>query len=245
MGHLRALLILVLAVATLAECKAIKPKIKRDLRSSRLTKPWRQDTGVGFISDVGTAGGNFLAKPRSASCTQEGFFPQPGNCTSFIRCVDFSGTGRYFSVYRFTCPFGTVFDDDLDVCNHPWAVKNPPECAGGTPNLPGSVVTVSSSSVTSSQSSLDITDPPTTLTTLSSTVTEPQSNITTLSSTITEPPTTTTTVSSTITEPSTTITTLSSTITETTPTQITVTETATPTITTTGVTNQSFIFDSD
>ena len=31
-----------------------------------------------------------------------------------------TGAG-YFQKYTFSCPAGTVFDENISVCNHPWA----------------------------------------------------------------------------------------------------------------------------
>merc|ERR1712020_347189 len=53
-------------------------------------------------------------------CSSNGFFRHPEDCTRFYRCVDLTGRG-YFQKYTFSCPVGTVFDEDVSVCNHPWA----------------------------------------------------------------------------------------------------------------------------
>merc|ERR1711936_1076835 len=53
-------------------------------------------------------------------CTSNGFFRHPDDCTRFYRCVDLTGRG-YFQTYTFSCPVGTVFDENVSVCNHPWA----------------------------------------------------------------------------------------------------------------------------
>merc|ERR1711997_984754 len=53
-------------------------------------------------------------------CTSNGFFRHPDDCTRFYRCVDLTGRG-YFQTYTFSCPVGTVFDETVSVCNHPWA----------------------------------------------------------------------------------------------------------------------------
>merc|ERR1719273_2824508 len=53
-------------------------------------------------------------------CTSNGFFRHPEDCTRFYRCVDLTGKG-YFKKYTFSCPVGTVFDETVSVCNHPWA----------------------------------------------------------------------------------------------------------------------------
>lgn len=66
----------------------------------------------------------------SSVCKYPGFFPTPGSCVNFYRCVDWSGAGAYYTVFQFNCPPGTIFDDDLDICNHiAWTVPKRPECA--------------------------------------------------------------------------------------------------------------------
>ena len=57
---------------------------------------------------------------ESQECTKNGFFRHPEDCTRFYRCVDLTGRG-YFQKYTFSCPVGTVFDENVSVCNHPWA----------------------------------------------------------------------------------------------------------------------------
>ncbi|KAF2366482.1 Chitin binding domain [Trinorchestia longiramus] len=62
-------------------------------------------------------------------CLYPGFFATPGSCVNFYRCVDWTGTGAYYSVFQFNCPPGTIFDDDLDICSHiAWVVPKRPEC---------------------------------------------------------------------------------------------------------------------
>jgi hypothetical protein len=63
----------------------------------------------------------------SPSCTSEGFFPIWNDCTHFYRCVR-SGTG--FSKFVFSCGPGTVWDSDMNTCNHAWAVQRP-DCRQG------------------------------------------------------------------------------------------------------------------
>lgn len=66
---------------------------------------------------------SFLAQSSSATevkCTSNGFFRHPDDCTRFYRCVDLTGRG-YFQIYTFSCPAGTVFDENVSVCNHKWA----------------------------------------------------------------------------------------------------------------------------
>jgi hypothetical protein len=70
-------------------------------------------------------------------CPSAGFFPAPGSCTKFIRCVDFYGTGRRFTTFEFSCGPGTVYDQRILGCNHPRAVPGlscaPGELQAGTP----------------------------------------------------------------------------------------------------------------
>ena len=64
---------------------------------------------------------SFLAvQTESQECRKNGFFRHPEDCTRFYRCVDLTGRG-YFQKYTFSCPVGTVFDENVSVCNHPWA----------------------------------------------------------------------------------------------------------------------------
>lgn len=61
-----------------------------------------------------------LAADKSGECKSNGFFRHPDDCTRFYRCVDLTGAG-FFRKYTFSCPVGTVFDETVSVCNHPWA----------------------------------------------------------------------------------------------------------------------------
>ena len=65
---------------------------------------------------AGTALGFYL----DSTCTSNGFFRNSEDCTRFYRCVDLTGKG-HFRKYDFSCPVGTVFDETVSVCNHPWA----------------------------------------------------------------------------------------------------------------------------
>lgn len=58
-------------------------------------------------------------------CPSEGFFPDPRSCTKFYRCVE---TFHFYYAYEFNCPQGTVFDPDIKVCNHPYAVRASYRC---------------------------------------------------------------------------------------------------------------------
>jgi hypothetical protein len=62
-------------------------------------------------------------QPSASVCRQEGSFRYPTDCRKFYRCVDWSHEGKHFSIFHFDCPEGTVFDEDLQVCNFPWWTK--------------------------------------------------------------------------------------------------------------------------
>ncbi|MFS0513716.1 chitin binding peritrophin-A domain-containing protein [Nostoc sp. UIC 10607] len=64
----------------------------------------------------------------AGKCTSEGFFVNPEDCTKFFRCVDFSQDGKSFTKFDFDCGEGTIFDESISVCNHPWAVSPAPKC---------------------------------------------------------------------------------------------------------------------
>ncbi|XP_072760733.1 uncharacterized protein [Anoplolepis gracilipes] len=53
-------------------------------------------------------------------CTQEDFLADTCDCRKFYRCVD-EGYGK-FKKYEFTCGLGTVWDPEIQGCNHAWAV---------------------------------------------------------------------------------------------------------------------------
>ena len=66
-----------------------------------------------------------LCSAAEPKCKKNGFFRHPEDCTRFYRCVDLTGRG-FYKKYTFSCPVGTVFDETVSVCNHPWAA---PPCA--------------------------------------------------------------------------------------------------------------------
>ena len=72
---------------------------------------------------------NKLSKPSSSICKKSGYFAYPNDCKKFYRCVAtqsivseiFSGSNN-FNIFHFVCPAGTIFDERVQVCNHPRAV---------------------------------------------------------------------------------------------------------------------------
>ncbi|CAH0701195.1 unnamed protein product [Spodoptera exigua] len=65
--------------------------------------------------------------PPNGNCQFSGFMGDPNDCKVFYRCVE-NGKGG-FTKYEFKCGEGTVWDPDLDACNHAWAVKR---CGGSS-----------------------------------------------------------------------------------------------------------------
>ena len=51
-------------------------------------------------------------EPSQNNCKSNGFIPDPNNCQKFYQCLN--GT-----LHTFSCPAGTLFDADMNVCN--WA----------------------------------------------------------------------------------------------------------------------------
>ncbi|XP_045772326.1 mucin-22-like [Maniola jurtina] len=66
-------------------------------------------------------------KPDPVLCHEEGFKADPVQCSAFYRCVK-SSSGK-FTVFKFQCGPGTVYDPDTEVCNHPSNTKRS-ECRG-------------------------------------------------------------------------------------------------------------------
>ncbi|KAL0278584.1 UNVERIFIED_CONTAM: hypothetical protein PYX00_000364 [Menopon gallinae] len=70
-------------------------------------------------------------KNMTIKCEKAGFYPVPGNCKKFYRCVDWDGDkGMRFSVYYFECGEGTIWDPALETCNHEESVYPPRDCSG-------------------------------------------------------------------------------------------------------------------
>ncbi|QIT42990.1 chitin binding domain-containing protein [Streptomyces antibioticus] len=59
--------------------------------------------------------------PVGFECESEGFHGDPDEPQKFHRCVDF-GDGT-FTQFDFWCSPGTIWDQSLTTCNHPWAVS--------------------------------------------------------------------------------------------------------------------------
>ncbi len=68
-------------------------------------------------------------------CTEEGFFRNPTNCKKFYRCVDLWQNGRELTIYHFNCPVGTVFDENVSVCNWPQAAAPCDEKTSEAPTI--------------------------------------------------------------------------------------------------------------
>ena len=80
------------------------------------------------------------SKPTAAICTKSGYFAYPNDCKKFYRCVAtqnlvseviFNGSQK-FNIFYFVCPAGTIFDERVQVCNHPRvAICNTNNIEGG------------------------------------------------------------------------------------------------------------------
>lgn len=90
-------------------------------------------------------------------CTKEGYFPYPGNCRKFYRCVDWDHKGQKFSVFYFDCPAGTIFDPSINICNHEDSVYPPRNCndtSDSTTSLPSTVESTTLNETTSEISTI-------------------------------------------------------------------------------------------
>lgn len=67
------------------------------------------------------------ARREPIICSSDGFKADPHDCTVFYRCMK-SGSGKY-TIFRFQCGPGTIYDIDSEVCNHPRSTKRS-ECGG-------------------------------------------------------------------------------------------------------------------
>lgn len=71
-----------------------------------------------------------IKKPNSSICKKTGYFSYPNDCKRFYRCVAtnrivsevFNGSA-HFNIFHFACPAGTIFDERVQVCNHPRVAK--------------------------------------------------------------------------------------------------------------------------
>lgn len=63
-------------------------------------------------------------------CPESGFFQDADDCQKFYRCAELpTETGSITQRYEFMCPPGTVFDENISVCNHANAVEQvSPQC---------------------------------------------------------------------------------------------------------------------
>ncbi|CAG9584672.1 unnamed protein product [Danaus chrysippus] len=90
-------------------------KIKKELTTSSYTSLSTEHTLLS--SSI-----NDSWKLLNNICTQSGFMGDPNDCKKFYRCVD-NGQGSY-TKYEFSCGQGTLWDSEIEACNHAWAVKS-------------------------------------------------------------------------------------------------------------------------
>ncbi|KAK8738778.1 hypothetical protein OTU49_003669 [Cherax quadricarinatus] len=71
-------------------------------------------------------------------CPVVGFYNHPRNCSRFYRCVDFTGTGKFFVRYVFECPSGHTFSVQAatcipSICRRQGPVITPVQTSNGSP----------------------------------------------------------------------------------------------------------------
>ncbi|CAG9786148.1 unnamed protein product [Diatraea saccharalis] len=72
---------------------------------------------------------------QKIKCEKAGYYANPDDCKKFYRCVDWDGNGEKFSVFHFECGEGTIWDPQLDTCNHEDSVYPPRNCSGQSENM--------------------------------------------------------------------------------------------------------------
>ncbi|CAG5050536.1 unnamed protein product [Parnassius apollo] len=86
--------------------------------------PWTSFTNQFLVTTVSS----YLNSQHSNECTYNGFIGDYEDCRKFYRCVNNQKGG--FVKYEFMCSESTIWDDDTQSCNHPWAVRRR-RCARG------------------------------------------------------------------------------------------------------------------
>lgn len=80
--------------------------------SKKVEDHWSKTTSVPKIT---------TSSKNTVICSTDGFTGDTENCKKFYRCV---GNQRgVFLRYEFFCSEPTVWDEEIQSCNHPWAVK--------------------------------------------------------------------------------------------------------------------------
>ncbi|XP_026317509.1 uncharacterized protein LOC113228424 [Hyposmocoma kahamanoa] len=103
---------LFLPILLLCSCLAATSHISNDTIADDI----RQPRVSGRIVKLYTG-----PRPEPIYCSGEGFQPDPTNCATFYRCV--KSSTQKFTVFRFQCGPGTVYDPETEVCNHPRSTK--------------------------------------------------------------------------------------------------------------------------
>ncbi|GBP34027.1 hypothetical protein EVAR_94038_1 [Eumeta japonica] len=78
--------------------------------------------GHGYHTYTVTSTSTYHYSDKTDICTKEGFVGDPDNCKKFYRCVN--NEGRGFIQYEFSCGEGTIWDSEINSCNHEKDVKN-------------------------------------------------------------------------------------------------------------------------
>ncbi len=98
---------------------------------TKLTSPTNPTNNLYLAIDISLSPSNTLTT-AAPTCTEEGFHPNPKDCSKFFHCVDF-GNGT-LTRFDFDCGPGTGYDADLITCNHPWTVDRNSKCYSAGPD---------------------------------------------------------------------------------------------------------------
>ncbi|XP_045497091.1 mucin-22-like [Colias croceus] len=60
-------------------------------------------------------------KPESVTCHKEGFQADFNDCSVFYRCL--KGHNEKYTVFRFQCAPGTIYDPEKELCNYPHSTR--------------------------------------------------------------------------------------------------------------------------
>ena len=113
------------------ECGDFQNEIDSDWENSQNSQ--HSSNSVSMISSTSSyPAGNGNDVTQNNQCSHEGFMEDPSDCTKFYRCVK-EGSDKNVK-YVFTCGSGTVWDQDIEGCNHPWAVSRK-ECRNSLPGI--------------------------------------------------------------------------------------------------------------
>nr|XP_026488378.1 uncharacterized protein LOC113395051 [Vanessa tameamea] len=89
---------------------------------SQSNKPHEQTTSSTILTTISLLSTTDISKVISTECTSSGFYGDVSDCQKFYRCID-NDKGS-FTKYDYKCGEGTLWDQNIEACNHAWAVKS-------------------------------------------------------------------------------------------------------------------------